>query len=158
MGQFVRMEADAYHQWELEQQEKLDMVLVTDMSTSKYLKKEDVGRGMLGTIIRVERQDVSMADQSPEMKWVLYIKEHEKPLVLNSTNRESIAEICQPGAPAEERDTEYWVGKRIVLFTDDSIMFGGKKIGGIRIRAPKASAPPADDPVADPDLDDDIPF
>jgi len=134
------------------------MAKVSDMIPSKYLKKDDVGRGMLATITRIDQTDVSMADQPEELKWVMSIKESKKGLVLNSTNIHSCATICQSDESAD------WVGKQIVLYDDPSITFAGKTTGGIRIRAPKLAAqasPPADDPanpVTNPDLDDDIPF
>jgi hypothetical protein len=47
-----------------------------------------------------------------------------------------------------------------VLYVDPNVSYGGKVVGGIRVRAPKksAAAPPPPPPVSDDLTDDDIPF
>lgn len=92
-----------------------------------------------------------MEGASPEMKWCLHFRELEKPLVLNSTNIQLCAQICK------SEDTDEWIGKRVVLYTDPNVSYAGKLIGGIRVRAPKpgAVAPPPPEPS---DADDSIPF
>ncbi len=129
---------------------------ISEMRESKFLKKEDVGRGSLGTITSVVQMNVAMEGAGKEMKWCLTFAEMEKPLVLNQTNIQLCAQICG------SEDTEYWPGKRVVLYTDPNVSYQGKLIGGIRMRAPKPSAtlpppvPVAAGPVAV--EDDDIPF
>jgi hypothetical protein len=75
-------------------------------------------------------------------------------MVLNSTNAQVIAIVCQ------SEETEAWVGKKIVLYSDPSISFGGKLVGGIRARAPvykkpnlAATKPAAPAPVAADEID-----
>jgi hypothetical protein len=130
------------------------MPKISEMRESKFLKKEDVGRGALGTIASCTQHNVAMEGAAPEMKWCLGFQELDKPLVLNSTNIQLCAQICGSD------DTDHWVGKRIVLYTDPNVSFGGKLVGGIRVRAPKVSAPPPPPPpVATGEFDDsDIPF
>lgn len=106
---------------------------INDLKTSKFLKKEDVGAGMLVTIASVSTENVAKEGAEPEMKAVLHFKELEKPMVLNSTNGQIIAKIIG----AEEDIETAWVGARIVIFHDPNVSFGGKLIGGIRCRAPK---------------------
>ncbi len=127
------------------------MPKISEMRESKFLKKEDVGAGALGTIESVVQMNVAMEGASQELKWCMTFHEMEKPLVLNSTNIQLTAKICG------SEDTDDWTGKRIVLYTDPNVSYAGKLIGGIRVRAPKpsAAAPPA--PVA-PLTHDDIPF
>ncbi len=124
------------------------------MRESKFLKKEDVGRGALVTIAGCVQHNVAMEGAAPEMKWTLNFHELDKPLVLNSTNIQLCEKICGSD------DTDRWVGKRIVLYTDPNVSFGGKLVGGIRVRAPKPTAPPPPPPVASgPALtEDEIPF
>lgn len=130
------------------------MPKISEMRESKFLKKEDVGRGAMGTIQSVGQMNVAKEGADHEMKWCLTFAEIDKPLVLNSTNIQLCAQICG------SEDTDHWIGKRIVLYTDPSVMYAGKVIGGIRVRAPKPNAaPPPPPPAAGPDLtDDDIPF
>lgn len=115
---------------------------LNDLKQSKYLTKEDVGRGVLATIQAYQQVNVALDGQPPEMKWALTFLEDLKPLVLNQVNGETIAEI----AKSEEFDD--WAGTKIVLYNDPTVKFGIKTIGGIRVRAPKGQAtvpPPVDD-------------
>ena len=131
------------------------MPKISEMRESKFLKKEDVGRGVLATIAGCQQHNVAMEGASPEHKWCLSFHELDKPLVLNSTNIQLCAQICRSD------DTDHWTGKRIVLYTDPNVSYAGKLVGGIRVRAPKPSAtPPPPPPAPEPEpLDDsDIPF
>lgn len=127
---------------------------ISEMRESKFLKKEDVGRGSLGTIASVVQMNVAMEGAGKEMKWCLTFQEMEKPLVLNSTNIQLCAQICG------SEDTDHWIGKRVVLYTDPNVSYQGKLIGGIRVRAPKPNAAPPPPPTAPAEMltDDDIPF
>ncbi len=90
------------------------------------------------------------------MKWCMAFNEVEKPMVLNSTNGQIIAAITG------SEETDNWIGKKIVLYDDPNVSFGGKLVGGIRVRAPRgkaATAPaPKPGPVAPPEEDPEIPF
>lgn len=109
---------------------------VNDFKTSKFLKKDDVGIGVLVTIRSITKENVAAEGADPEMKICIHFNELEKPLVCNSTNAQLIAQIT-----GEEDDIEQtWIGKKIVLYTDPNVSFGGKLIGGIRVRAPKGQA------------------
>ena len=150
--------SDAWaHQLQLEQQQHEEQMKTNEMMPSKYLKKDDVGAGVLATIRGLTRANVAMENDPPELKYLMSFFEHEKPLVLNSTN----IQLCEQIFNSNETDD--WINKKIVLFTDPSVSFGGKIIGGIRVRAPRA--PQADTqrfPVETPkprvDFDDDLPF
>lgn len=110
---------------------------ISQMTESKFLKRADVGTGKLLTITGCDQQNVAKKDDAPEMKWCLSFKEEDKPMVLNKTNGELIAMITG------ERNSDNWGGHQIVAYDDPSISFGGKLVGGIRVRAPKnKKAPP----------------
>ncbi len=133
------------------------MPKISEMLESKFLKKEDVGSGMLLTVVSVTQKNVAKEGADPEMKWAMAFEESDKPMVLNSTN----IQLCQQIFQSD--DTDHWIGKRVVLYTDPSVMYAGKVVGGIRVRAPKKTAPapiqkakPA--PVTVEVEDDDIPF
>lgn len=133
------------------------MPTIHDLTQSKFLKKEDVIPPKLVTVAGYEQVNVAMQNEPAEMKYVLQFHELEKPLVLNSTNGQLIAQITG------SEDFDQWIGKRIVLFVDPNISMGGKLVGGIRARAPKlaASAPapkPAPAPVPAEPAEDDVPF
>ena len=145
---------------------------ISSMMPSNYLKKEDVATPRLVTVRNFSQQNLAQDGQPPENKWVMHLDEFDRPLVMNPTNLQLAAQAFG------SEDTDDWVGKQIVLYTDSTVSFGGKLVGGLRLRAPKRQAPlerlverPASsysrapvDPVPRGDLppmsgmDDDIPF
>ena len=127
------------------------MPKVSDMKESKFLKQSDVGKGLLATITGCVQENVAMIGEAPELKWCLTFREC-KPLVLNSTN----AQLCAHFLGSD--DTDHWIGKHIVMYTDPTVSFGGKIVGGIRVRAPKPGAALPADPEPEPPFDDDVPF
>jgi hypothetical protein len=134
------------------------MPKVSEMRESKFLKQTDVGAGALMTITGCHQHNVAMQGAEPDLKWCLSFHESDKPLVLNSTN----AQLCEKALGSD--DTDDWVGKQIVLYTDPNVSYGGKVVGGIRVRAPKtklASTPVKKAPlpvVAEDEESDGIPF
>jgi hypothetical protein len=120
------------------------MASINDLKSSKFLKKEDVGQGALVTIRAISQENVAKEGAEPELRWTLHFEEFEKPMVLNSTNGQIIGNIT-----GIENDIEIgWVGKQVVIFHDPNVSFGGKLIGGIRVRAVRRAQPkPAAQPV-----------
>ena len=135
------------------------MPKTSEMRESKFLKKEDVGRGVLVTINGCLQKNVAQPGADPDHKWCLTFDEVDKPFVLNATNVQLCEQICGSD------DTDDWMGKQIVLYTDDTIMYAGKVVGGIRVRRPKPNgtgvkpAPKPKPTLPEADLDEDpIPF
>ncbi len=134
------------------------MPKVSEMRESKFLKQSDIGAGSLLTVRGCNQHNVAKEGAEPEQKWCLEFEESEKPLVLNGTN----AQLCEKIFGSD--DTDHWIGKRIVLYVDPTIVYQGKLTGGIRVRAPKqqnqaqakakAPLPPADQDMTD----EDVPF
>lgn len=120
---------------------------VNDLKTSKFLKKEDVGRGKLVTIKNVDKINVALEGSAPEYKYAVFFEELDKPMVLNSTNGQLIGKITNC---YEEIETG-WKKHQIVLYNDPNVSFQGKLVGGIRIRAPK-NQPETKEP------EEDLPF
>ena len=130
---------------------------VNDLKKSNFLTQHDVERPMLLTITGYEEHNVARDGAEPEMRWALNFKEIEKPLILNSTNGQIIAAIAGSG------DFDKWKGYKIVVYQDENIFFGGRRVGGIRVRAPKgnqnADLEPQEDEELPPEIDDsDVPF
>jgi len=105
---------------------------------SKFLKKEDVmgqhGHGVLVSVNAIQEQDVAMTGESEQIKLIAFFNELDKGLVLNSTNMQMLADITH------SEEIEDWVGCQVVLYADQTIMFRGKRVGGIRLRAPRLRA------------------
>jgi len=109
---------------------------VDDLGTSNYISKSDVGKGLLLTIRSYEKKNVGKGKQ--DIQFVFYFNEHEKGFILKPTNGKLIAAV------AGSADFDDWIGKKIVLFIDPTIEFGGKITGGIRVRKPKNQPEQAD--------------
>jgi hypothetical protein len=106
---------------------------LSDLKQSKFLKKEDVEPAVLVTIRGMTQENVAKEGADPEMRTALHFDELDKPMILNSTNGQIIAKIT-----GKETDIEMsWVGSKVVLYHDPNVSFGGKLVGGIRVRAPR---------------------
>ena len=130
------------------------MALVKDMIQSKYLRKEDVPDDETYTIKGVRQDNLAKEGQADEMRWVLGFMEQPKPMVLNIT---SIRVLEQ----AFGWYTDMWRGNKVIVYTDPNVSFGGKVVGGLRLRIPKQSkTPPKAAPAStfDDDMDKEIPF
>jgi hypothetical protein len=130
------------------------MPRTSEMVQSKYLKTTDVPDPVIVTVTKVGKVNMAKEDAAPEWKWAIRFQEFERPMVLNSTN----IKICEKVFGSD--DTDDWIGKEIILYTDDNVTFGGELVGGLRFRgqekAPvKAPAKPAG---KFDDMKDDIPF
>lgn len=115
------------------------------ITTGKYLKREEVTEeGEAHKVVSCVQQVLSMGDGESETKWVLTLSDL-KPLILNATN------IRRCVAAFATSETDEWIGKSIVVYDDPEIEFGGKVVGGVRLRAvpkktpTKAKAAPVDD-------------
>lgn len=106
---------------------------INELKDSKFLKRADVGEGTIVTITGIEQVNVAKEGAPEDKKWALHVAEFDKSMVLNSTNGQLIAQALK----SEESDD--WTGKQVVLYDDPSVSYGGKLVGGIRVRAvPKA--------------------
>jgi hypothetical protein len=121
-----------------------------DLITSKsnYLKQDDVPPGGIDVTVRGFKREDMEADGKKEQKVVLYFNELEKGLVMNLVNRELLKEATG------ETTVEGVKGKVVNLYTDPTVMFGGKKTGGLRLRRARAEVAPQKGT----ELNDDIPF
>ena len=100
---------------------------------SRYMTKMDVERPLVCTISEVKSENVAPDGQAPENKAVIYFEEDCKPLVQGSQGLAKIAKFLG------SEDTDDWTGKKVTVYIDDNIMYGGKEVGGIRCRAPKGA-------------------
>jgi len=107
---------------------------VAVMFPSKYLSKDDLEKPEIFTIDTVELDEVRTEEGKTEEKPILHFTDDEsKPLILNRTNAEYLAECFG-------LDSDTWGGKVIELYVDPSVSFGKKRIGGIRVRIPNTPA------------------
>lgn len=131
---------------------------ISVLKKSNFLTRADVGQGVLATIKEVFEHNVAKEGAPEELRWCMSFEELEKPLVLNMTNGAIIAAITK------SENTDDWPGHRVVLYDDPSVSFGGKLVGGIRVRAPRGqaakaikAAPKAKPAPVEPPVDEDLP-
>lgn len=128
------------------------MPKVSEMIQSKFLRKEDFDEDRVLSIRGVKLED--MPGDSGDQKWVLYFREEAKGMALNVTTIRVLEN-------AFGDDSDQWVGKKVKVYVDPNVSFGGKVVGGLRLMPPrKTAAEPAKvaPVVADGEFDDDIPF
>lgn len=158
---------DAYSIWgQLNNPQKRERnhTHISGLKQSKFLTRADVGRGVLLTIRECYQDNVAKEGAPEELRWCLRFDEAEKPMVLNATNGQIIASITK------SEETDDWIGHKVVLYDDPNVSFGGKLVGGIRVRAPRNQPAPAPKPAVrppppapapqqlEPERDDDTPF
>lgn len=102
---------------------------MSEMFPSNYLKKEDVATPVVATIRQVI-QDEIQGDGGKELKAVVhFMGDRLKPMILNRGNAECLCMLYGD-------DSSFWHGRQIEVYSDPSVMFAGKRVGGIRLRAP----------------------
>ena len=92
-----------------------------------YLQKEDIPDPI---IARVREAREETLEENERAKLILYFEEFEKGLVCNVTNINVLIDVMQSD------ETDNWIGKDVGLYVDNSVMFAGKRVGGIRCKAP----------------------
>ena len=140
---------------ELEQEQA--HMKVDDLIPSKYLKQSDIDGEQVVTVEKLIKTNVAREDEDPEYKFVLKFAEFDKCMVLNSTNIKRLGK-------ALGNDTDDWQGGKVVIYVDPDIEYGGKIVGGIRVRGRSKVAPARE---VDPETvnrkataaaDEDVPF
>jgi len=109
---------------------------------TKFIQKSDCEKPVLVTIDEIKEEDVSSDNRPEKIKYVIHFKEKYSPWVPNIGSLEEIASIAGTG------DVDRWPGTVIVLYVNPDVEFSGKRVGGIRCRAPKNQVPPNEQPPA----------
>lgn len=99
-----------------------------------YLKSEQLMHDLIVTVKEVKVKFLGQ-EGNPERKLIVYFNGlpqelAEKGLALNKINAEAISET------ANSRDYTKWAGLKLCLYVDPNVMYGGKRVGGIRVRVP----------------------
>lgn len=107
---------------------------------SKYLSKEDVGEdGVILTIKAFTREVLEMDGVREEKTIMHFVEPGIKPMVLNRTNSQLLPAVTGANNVGEAK------GKQVVVYNDITVMFGGDRKGGIRLKkiagTPRSAAP-----------------
>lgn len=104
----------------------------SDTLFGSYLKTSDVKEPLDAEIESVSVEKFGR-EEDPERKLLVHFRGMDKPLVLNKVNQESLKEIV--GTPENPNaETDDWVGVKVCLYVDPNVMYGGKRVGGVRVR------------------------
>jgi hypothetical protein len=112
-----------------------------DMLESKYLKQSDVQDETIVTCVGVKRANMAKEDEEPEYRWIVKWQEFAKPMVINATNIKRLFKYLGD-------DTDQWKGGNVILYVDPDIEFGGKVVGGLRVKEYRKPSKPATGPMA----------
>ncbi len=94
---------------------------------SAYLQKEDIPDS--GAVVRVRAAKEETLEENERSKLILYFDGLDQGLVCNKININVLIDVLGSD------ETDDWIGRDIELYVDPSVMFGGKRVGGIRVRA-----------------------
>jgi hypothetical protein len=113
---------------------------VSDVYGGEYLKCIH----LQGQDVPVQVESVAVEEVGEEKKRQIVLKfaGQERRLGLCKTNAEQIAAMYGD-------DTNLWIGQTITLWPDPTVSFGGKAVGGVRVRPvpPVATVTPGVSPV-----------
>ena len=92
-----------------------------------YLQKEEIPDA--GTTARIRESKEETLEENERSKLILYFDGIDKGLVCNVTNINVLIDVLGSD------ETDDWIGRDIELYVDHGVMFAGKRVGGIRVRA-----------------------
>lgn len=98
-------------------------------SFSKYLKADDVKDGPRTLTIKTVAQEEVGPEDRRTKELVMRFIEDDRGLVIKSTKYSDATTIFGT------KNTDGWIGKPIQLVFDPNVKFGGKRVGGIVLRA-----------------------
>lgn len=145
----------AWHQHQMEQQrfinDRKHTMKISELvpTNSQFLTKDDVGTGGKNLTISGFKRVSVKSDGGEEQKVaVLWEQSDYKPFLLNKTNSQLLEVVL------DVEDTADAKGKVVNVYHDRTISFGGKVVGGLRVRAATGPAEGASAEAGG----DDIPF
>ena len=104
---------------------------------SAVIRFADIGtRSATVRIVRVEAGEIIGAGAKTSKRPMIYIEGKAKPIAGN-------ASICKAIQGMYGPVVEDWAGKLITIYGDPDVMFGGERVGGIRVKPsiPKGKQP-----------------
>ncbi len=114
-------------------------------SESKYVAKTDLQRddkSYTEALLTIESVTEEEVGDDKEPKFILYFRGRTKGMVLNASNMETMIETYgEPAQLSGAGATAHFAGKPILLWVDTTVKYAGKRVGGLRLRAPNVQAP-----------------
>jgi hypothetical protein len=114
-----------------------------DMYPSNYMAKEDVPHPITLTIAKVAMEKLEFEGELSVKPCVMWAEEDAKCMILNRGNAGVLANLYGD-------DTDGWTGKKVEVYVDANVMYMGRIVGGLRVRAPQNHRPMTDEEAARP--------
>jgi hypothetical protein len=111
---------------------QVKMPHVSQMIVSKFLHHAEVEPPIVVTVKALTLEEVGREDK-PEQRWVMWFNEQRKGLRLNVT-------MIRIFEAAYGSNSDTWIGKRVQLYWDANVSFGGRLTGGVRVRLSRSSS------------------
>jgi hypothetical protein len=101
-----------------------------DMVKSKFWRGKDL-KGAPAVVLTIAEvtEELMGRGTRQDVKAILWFNETLKGLRLNSTNVAVLEEAYGP-------DSDLWRGGRVRLSFDPTVMFGGERVGGVKVQTP----------------------
>lgn len=94
-----------------------DVIRYVDLQDKEYTLR----------IKKVEKGKITGSGGKKSGKAMIWFEGREKPLGAGSTILKTIASLYG-------NDVRAWTGREITIYPDPGVMFGGEKVGGVRVR------------------------
>lgn len=120
------------------------MPSIDDLAPGRYLKKGQLERPRLATVKTIRTENVAPDNRQPSLKPVIYFQEFEEGVPAGAQTRDSLKEALGT------KEVSEMIGRKVVIFVNPDIVYGGQRVGGIRFRAPKQRPPAQGIPAATP--------
>lgn len=130
----ARMNAQAAAEWHRQvpdPQRIPTMPKVSQMIVSKFIAHVDVDPPVAVTVRTLSLERVGR-EGDDEQRWIMWFNELKKGLRLNVTTLRIFE-------AAYGDDSDRWIGRRVQLYWDPTVQFGGKLVGGVRVRLSRAA-------------------
>jgi hypothetical protein len=117
---------------------------VSQMIQHKFLCKGDLDEDTPATIKSLKLED--MPGDGGEQRWVVYFRKLQKGMVLNTTALRLLGQTF-----GDESDA--WIGKKVVVYLDPTVLFKGQVVGGLRLWPVKPAKPKSAESIVRPPLE-----
>jgi hypothetical protein len=128
----------------------------SQLKGGRTLRADDLGtEEWIVTIRGLTRRNLAKPDDDPDIKWIVYFKELDRPMAAGPDAITRFTELF-PGLTVEE-----WIGQKCAIYRDPNVTYGGKRVGGLRPKEITAKSIPPPAPVTsigEVPADDDVPW
>ena len=103
-------------------------------TSGTWLKSENLDDKTVVKITDATKEAVTQDDGSTITKIAIHFADYP-PMLLNKTNARFLEDTLGD-------ETDGWIGQKVTIYVDDNIIFGSKKVSGLRIAALAEDAVP----------------